>query len=336
MNVCNWLLILLRRPRTASYTVSENEINEPPTLSQTCTTSQRKRKWNYDRLHQLIDKGGDYDHHDILRSTIKTGRCKWHLNINRYENAIEIAEKFHENKGKSKLSSNVIDVVDTLQKITLKLICSESDQKTIDDCFKQARKTKSLLPILQVYTTSQSVSTHLNQHLAANTRHALDFYCTLLNCPILARTQEYTDTFTSILFHPELDRYIVRQTTVYRGAIFKDRQLIGDYKKGDTIITTTVLSTSMDYTIAETFATRSCEDEISIIWTYKLNNTKRRTALDLQEMTRFGDEKEILIIPFVPFTVTLIEEMDHGRTIKIFLDECQDKHCKNNPPNNQP
>ena len=66
----------------------------------------------------------------------------------------------------------------------LKLICSESDQKTIDDCFKQARETKSLLPIIRVYTTSQNVSTHLNKHLAANTRHTLDLYCTILSCPV--------------------------------------------------------------------------------------------------------------------------------------------------------
>lgn len=307
------------------YTVSKNEISESPTLSSACTTLNKKRESSYDRLHQLIDKGEDYDYHDILRSTIKIGQCKWYLNIDRYDHAIKIAEKFHQNKGKSKLSSNVIDVVDTLQETMLKLMCSESDQKTTDDCFKQARETKSLLPIIRVYTTSQNVSTHLNKHLAGNTRHTLDLYCTILNCPVLARTQEYTDTFTSILFHPELDRYIVRQKTVYRGAVFKDRQLIGDYKKGDTIITTTVLSTSMDYNVAKTFATRSCEDDISIIWTYKINDTKRRTALTLQEMTRFEDEKEILILPYVPFTVTSIERMDNGRTIEICLDECHDE-----------
>ena len=192
----------------------------------------------------------------------------------------------------------------------------------IRDHFKQARLEDSPLPILKAYTMTQEFSSRLNKHSAANTYHALQLYCTLLNCPILAQTQEYTEAITSILFHPKLEEFLVRMKTVYRGIVLKDKKLVANYKEGATIITTTFLSTSTNPEVADFFGMAALEDMVSIFCIYNISNTCRRTALDLSKITNFEDEQEILILRYVPFTIKSIERTDDGQKMTICFDEC--------------
>jgi hypothetical protein len=146
-----------------------------------------------------------------------------------------------------------------------------------------------------------------------------------LNCSILAQTQECTEAITNILFHPKLDEFLVRKKTVYRGIVLQNKKLIANYKVDATIITTTTfLSTSTDPGVVDSFATAPPGDMISIFCTYNINNTSRRTALDIRKITYFADEQEILILRYIPFTIKSLEQMDNDQVMRICFDECKE------------
>jgi hypothetical protein len=280
---------------------------------------------NLNKLQQEIDDLGIYDLHNILCQQKKVEWCEWHLNINENDKAMKIAEEFHQSFKKLKLSSSIIDQVETIEETFLKFMPKDGDWKKIRDYFKQAHEQDNPLAIVRAYTCSQDLSRRLNKHSAVNTYHALKFYCTLLNCPILAQTQEYTEAFTKILFHPKLEQYLVRKGTVYRGIILEDRKLVDNYNEGATIITTTFLSTSMDPEVANLFSDTGAENAISVFCIYNINNTNRCTALDLKNLSVYRNEKEILILRYVPFTIKFVERTDNGRRMTICFDECKEE-----------
>jgi hypothetical protein len=277
-------------------------------------------------LQQEIDKLGVYDLHNILHQRKKVEWCEWHLNINENDKAIKIAEEFHQNFKKLKLSSSIVDQVETIEETFLKFMPKDDNWKKIRDYFKEAHEQDNPLAIVRAYTDSQDLTYHLNKHSAVNTYHALKLYCTLLNCPILARTQEYTEAFTRILFHPKLEQYLVRKGMVYRGIVLEDKKLVDNYNEEATIITTTFLSTSTDSAVADCFGSTPPEDkDISIFCTYNISNTRRHTALDLSKMSGFPVEQEILILRYVPFTIKSVERTDDGRRMTICFDECKEE-----------
>jgi hypothetical protein len=281
---------------------------------------------NLEELRREIDDLGVYDLHNILCQGKKLDWCEWHLNINENDMAIKIAEEFHQNFKKLKLSSSIIDQVDTIEETFLKFMPENDHWNKIRDYFKQAHEQDNPLAIVRAYTFSKDLTHRLNKHSAVNTYHALKFYCTLLNCPILAQTQEYTEAFTRILFHPKLEQYLVRNETVYRGVFLEDTKLVDNYKEGATIITTTFLSTSMDSDVANLFSDTGPENAISVCCIYNINNTNRCTALDLRNLSVYRSEQEILILRYAPFTIKSVQRMHDGRRMTICFDECE-KEC---------
>jgi hypothetical protein len=180
--------------------------------------------------------------------------------------------------------------------------------------FGKARKENDPKTVIIAYTLLQRFNTHLHKHSAASTYHSLKLYCTVLNCPILAETHQYTEAFTNILFHPKLKDLLVNTNmTVYCGVTVKDDTLVDDYREGAIIITTTFLSTSESREVAEFYA----PNEISIIFTYHIHGTCRRTALRIKELSQFPYEEEVLILRYVPFKVTSITRMEEERQIEI-------------------
>ncbi|CAF3335121.1 unnamed protein product [Rotaria sp. Silwood2] len=117
---------------------------------------------------------------------------------------------------------------------------------------------------------------------------------------------------------------MVRKKTVYRGTVLEDEKLIASYKEDAIIITTTFLSTSPERSVAEAYAADFIGDKISILCIYNINNTDRRTALDLHDLANFKDEEEILILRYVPFTIKSCKKTHDGRRIIICFEECED------------
>ncbi|CAF4400746.1 unnamed protein product [Didymodactylos carnosus] len=182
--------------------------------------------------------------------------------------------------------------------------------------------------VVQAYTRSQPLSRKINKGMARNTYHELTLYCTPLNCNVLARTQDGIDAFVSLLFHPKLDQYVCKdKLEVYRGSGIKSEDVLKGYEKGSIIISTTFLSTSRDPIIAEMFNDPGNTNKISLLCTYKIFNY-RRTALDIQQFSQYPEEKEVLILPYVPFKITSFESMvlaDSGkRRIEVKLEEIGD------------
>jgi hypothetical protein len=280
---------------------------------------------NLNKLQQESYDLGIYDLHNILRQQKKVEWCEWHLNINKNDMAIKIAEEFHHNFKKIKLSSSIIDQVGTIEETFLKFMPEKPSWNKIRDHFKQAHEQDNPLAIVRAYTCSTDLSRRLNKHSAANTYHALKFYCTLLNCPILAQTQEYTEAFTKILFHPKLNQYLVRKRTVYRGIILEDKKLLDNYNEESTIITTTFLSTSTDADVANVFCHTDSENAISVFCIYNINHTNRHTALDLRNLSYYPNEKEILILRYIPFKIKSIERTEDSRRMTICFDECKEE-----------
>ena len=277
---------------------------------------------------EQIEQLGDYDLHDILskRKTVKW--CEWHLNIGKNKNVIRIAEKFHEEvKKRLKSSSNITRDIDMIKTTFLEFLPpGGNDSNDIKNYLGQALTNNDPVMIIKAYTVSQNLTKRLHLHSAVNTYHSLKLYCTLLNCPILAQTQEYTEAFTRILFHPKLEQYLVGAMQVYRGAVFDENKFVDNYEEGATIITTTFLSTSAKPAVAAMFCDPSeVMNKISLFCTYNLKNTNRPTALDLRNISVRPNEEEILILRYVPFKIQSVERQDDGRRIVIRFDQCEEQ-----------
>jgi hypothetical protein len=307
---------------TLHATTSNETLTLPMSSFATSETSLVSRS---DEEQKDFDCVGAYEFYIILRQGNTVDWCEWHLNIAENNNAIKAAKKFHQDFEKLKFSSSIIDKIHTIEETLFKSMPIDFNWSGIKQYFDDARQNDEPSSIVKAYTVSQQLTTRINKDSAANTYHALKLYCTLLNCPILAQTQEYTEAITSIFFHPKLDQFLVREKTVYRGGILKDKNMVANYKAGAKIITTTFLSTSTSRAVAESFFGSLCGDGIAIFCTYNISNTCRRTALRLSRISHFQDEQEILILRYVPFTIKYLEWTDGGQKMIICFDECKDQ-----------
>ena len=313
----NWLSELL-------CPTIRNRSAPTPITSHTTAGGPFETEWR--NFRQKVKCDGDYELHDILAERGKIDWPIWHLTIDENDKTLEIAKGFHQKFENLKLSSSIAGYLFPIKEVMLK---STESRNEIEALFNRTFEENNPQPIIGGYTLSQKFSENLHKHSAANTFHSLKLYCTLLNCPILARTQQYTEAFTSILFHPTLDRFLVQNKTVYRGSIVKNDISIAEYNEGDIIITTTFLSTSMNSRVAEIFASGPREDEISVFSTYNIHGTCRRTALDIEPLSSRPHEEEILILRYVPFIITSIIRRGDGRRMEITFDEYTEPRIRN-------
>jgi hypothetical protein len=287
--------------------------------------SERLCDSDLEKLQREINNLGVYDLHDVLRWRKRLEWCEWHLSINENHKAIEIAKNFHQDFKKLKSSSSIAREIDTIEEGFLKFMPADDKWNKIRKDLNDARKENNPKLVIRAYTVDQRFTERLNKHCAVNTYHALRLYCTLLNCPILAQTQEYTEAFTKILFHPKLHEHLVRKRTVYRGIVLEDKKLIDNYKEGARIITTTFLSTSTSREVANSFSTATGNGTTAHC-TYEIDNTTRHTALDITNLSAYPHEEEILILRYVPFTIKSVERTDDDREMKICFVECQEEY----------
>lgn len=258
------------------------------------------------------------DLHDILRITTKTNWPEWQLKILESHKTIEITEQLYKNLKKLELSSSIAEYIRIIDETFLRFMPDTNNWEKIRKILEEAREKNSPELVIKAYTYEQDFTRCLNSHLAANSHHFLKLYCTIQNCPILNRTQEYTEAFTTILTHPKLDKYFVSNRTVYRGAVLSDEKLIESYQVGNTILTTTLLSTSLDRSVALGFCAGAPEKSLAVLWIYEIKDGHRRSALAIEPLSNISDEREILILRYVPFTITSIQR-DEDQRINIYL-----------------
>ena len=244
----------------------------------------------------------------------------WHLIIEDSDRAATIRKEFHQNFKVFRSSSNIRDKIALIREEFSEQMKPGPSREKMLSYLERARKEDDPKLLIKAYTLDQNSKLH--SYSAKNTYHSLKLYCTILNCPILARTQQYTETFTSILFHPKLDDFMIRtDMTVYRGSVIKNKKLIEDIEKGVVIITTTFVSTSKNKNVAEMFASRGSSDQIEVLFTYHLYGTRDHTALDIGPISECPHEDEVLILRYIAFKVTSVVPYQEKNRFEIYCDE---------------
>ncbi|CAF2906828.1 unnamed protein product [Rotaria sp. Silwood2] len=84
------------------------------------------------------------------------------------------------------------------------------------------------------------------------------------------------------------------------------------YKRGTRILTKTFSSTSKQKDIALGFLryNSDTDDPLSTICMYEICN--ERTALDIEHISLFQDEKEVLVLPYSSFKIIDIKQHENG------------------------
>ncbi|CAF1409243.1 unnamed protein product [Adineta ricciae] len=293
--------------------------------------SENKKDTIGEYLRKKIYHEGDFDLHDILREHSKTSLSHRHLKIDERRRIIEITERFHKNLKKLERGSSIVDYLRIIDETFFKNLPKDPVWTRIQEAFREAREKDDVKLVIRAYTASQMFSTCLNAHFAANAHHFLQLYCTVQNCPILSRTQEYIDAFSIILTHPDLDPYVITDITVYRCACLPKREFIDAYQKNDTILTTTLLSTSVTKDAAEVFFVDAPHISLAVLWVFNLNDTNRRSALSIGNLSHIADEEEVLILRYVPFIITSVVKQQ-GKATEIHLTQCSEDISDLNQP----
>jgi hypothetical protein len=94
---------------------------------------------------------------------------------------------------------------------------------------------------------------------------------------------------------------------------------LSKYVVGCRFMNVSFLSASKNKEVAEVFCGQNQAAGFSVLCTYVIyNKNKRRTALDIELMSWFPSEEEVLILPFSPFYVfDVIRSSDRPERIEI-------------------
>jgi hypothetical protein len=96
--------------------------------------------------------------------------------------------------------------------------------------------------------------------------------------------------------------------TLHRGSVLENGSVLNGYEKGSIIITSTFLSSSKNLLLAEVFSNPDSRKtgQISLLCKYEIHNY-RHTELEMDKISQYPDEEEILIYPYVPFRILSFE-----------------------------
>ncbi|CAF1339995.1 unnamed protein product [Didymodactylos carnosus] len=120
---------------------------------------------------------------------------------------------------------------------------------------------------------------------------------------------------TLLMNHPKLNEYRFTGKT-YRGMYMTDHDF-NQYKVGIRILYKSFLSTTKEEAVALRFI---CQPnfKLRVICTFIIRN--QQTALDIEKISAYSGEKEVLILPYSVWEVRNIRQMHR---IEIELEECE-------------
>jgi hypothetical protein len=186
------------------------------------------------------------------------------------------------------------------------------DINTIKKYFDRAIKKKDPVYLLKAYTAETGFYSILNVHLAQ------------LKLENLTSKENLSRAYYIGLIarHPNFER-LTHIGVTYRGMMITDDD-IQQYKIGARILTKTFSSSSKQLNVALNFLNknRDTEDRLSTICIYEIRN--QRTALDIEHISEYPDEEEVLILPYSAFKIIDIKQNKHKLPqIEIKLKECE-------------
>ncbi|UJR18696.1 hypothetical protein I4U23_005603 [Adineta vaga] len=186
----------------------------------------------------------------------------------------------------------------------------------------KALDEKNVFRLLEAYTLESPFYRQLNQRLAseANIHWSIDLLMEESDdaSTILLKAQKWQwhkiFAFSIIGNELLLEPHKQYKGTVYRG-MRCDLSDIEQYHKGECIINMAFLSTSKDEEMAAGFAPSSDDGKQSVLCTYILN--KSSFAIDIESISKFSTEKEVLIMPHNIFEVKNIGKKNNMITIEL-------------------
>jgi hypothetical protein len=194
----------------------------------------------------------------------------------------------------------------------------EKDLQDIDQVdeikqyFDKAIKKKDPVYLLKAYTAETGFYSTLNVHLAQ------------LQLENLTSQENLSRAYYIgiIACHPNFE------TLSYSGIVYRGMMMTNDdvkhYKKRTRILTKTFSSSTKQRSIALSFTDKNRDggDRLSAICTYELRNP--RTALDIEQISEYSYEKEVLILPYSAFKIIDIKQNeDSTPKVEIKLKECE-------------
>jgi hypothetical protein len=190
---------------------------------------------------------------------------------------------------------------------------SHTDVERIGQFLDAAEKTEDPKYILKAYTVESDFYKKLNKDLA--TKH-------------FDQGTNFGITYFIEFFYnnPAFGKLSYKGKT-YRGMSITQEDL-SQYGVGGKVMNKAFLSTSKDQTIAEGFAkdnatNRKTQDgaqiKMSAICMYEIIN--ERTGLDVEQISEYSMEKEVLIGPYTAFIIQAIRKVN-SKYVEIDLKEC--------------
>ncbi|CAF4863782.1 unnamed protein product [Rotaria sp. Silwood1] len=191
----------------------------------------------------------------------------------------------------------------------------------IDWLCTKAQETKDPIYLLKLYTAETGFYKILNHTMAKNEAY-------LKHAEVIMPWAVYFAGMLCRNSFPEPYRY---QGQTYRGMRINKKDLRA-YKIGIAIVNKAFLSTSKNRSIAEIFS--GWNDDLTdrstfpVLCIYKIID--RQSSIDLEEVSEFPDEEEVLIMPSTAFRVINIQKHSHHSKYEIELEEETDPN-KNVP-----
>jgi len=182
--------------------------------------------------------------------------------------------------------------------------------------FKQAIEKRDPGYIIKAYTAETGFYSRLNIDLAGGA---------------VSGSYERQCIIGMIIHHPAFEKYIFYGQS-YRGMGLNEEDL-NFYNVGSSIMVKSFLSTTKDKKMAENFALqiqiRPGKDgsigKYPAFCTYIIKN--KRTALAIEQLAEYPNEREVLIMPYSVFTVKDVIRTDKsvqsGIMVYIVLEECE-------------
>lgn len=170
-----------------------------------------------------------------------------------------------------------------------------------------------------------------------------DFYIQL-NQDLATRHYDQGTNFGITYFIDFVYNYSAFDSLSFKGKVYRGMCITHDdlkqYSVGGKVMNKAFMSTTKDRSIAEAFATKGSSSrekqhgghvKLSALCTYEIIND--RTGLNIENISEYSMEKEVLVGPYTPFIIKTIRQVT-SNYVEIDLRECEKVNIENDDDDN--
>ena len=223
-------------------------------------------------------------------------------------------------------------IVHDIQRLYLALdvqkLMNKEPYQSIERYFKTAYDTNNVHSIVEAYTSGTHFHQVVNNDLAkmVSTDNLRDIGMSLDAPQDRYYWEGSLDIACILVNHPQLDCcQITEEMTVYRGMTIPSSAL-KNYSRGCCLMNKTFLSTSKLSVRAALFS-ESNSDNVGCLCIFTLVPiSERRTAIDIENISIFPSEQEVLILPYATFLVQNVKDETSVTSSKRYIIELRECH----------